>query len=243
MRNINFLKKLKKIIPNNIKPKFQHDHDVLIWNKKEGQLFCQSIIKKNKEIKIQHMLKRSGIKELYINCSFDNYKIEHEGHKKVVKFSKQYAQEFDNHRDSFIFSGWPGTGKNHLASAIGNYLIRKQKSVLIITIADLMSSIKKTFNKLYLKNTEENLLNYFSTVDLLIIDEIGIQIESRYEKMIMHQIIDRRSSSKKSTGILSNLNYQDMYNLLGGRIMDRIFVEHRLWLNFKWNSYRQNNKK
>ncbi|MCW5197031.1 ATP-binding protein [Buchnera aphidicola] len=241
MKNIKFLNKLKKIIPNNIQPKFKNDYDVLKWNQKKGKLFCQSIIKKNNKIKKQNMLKKSGIQALYINCSFDNYIIEHEGHKKVITLAKKYVQEFNNNINNFVFSGWPGTGKNHLASAIANYLINQKKSVFIITIADLMSNIKKTFNrKLNVNDNEENLLYYLSTRDLLIIDEIGIQIESRYERMIIHQIVDRRYSSKKPTGMLSNLNYYDMIRVLGERVMDRMCLGNNLWLDFKWNSYRKN---
>ncbi|QTM69083.1 ATP-binding protein, partial [Buchnera aphidicola (Hormaphis cornu)] len=139
------------------------------------------------------------------------------------------------------FSGRPGTGKNHLASAIGNYLILHGKSVLIMTVADLMSNMKGTFNGSS-HITEEKLLNNLSTVDLLMIDEIGMQTESRYEKVIINQIVDRRSSSKRSTGMLSNLDYKGMKTLLGERVIDRMRLGRSLWLTFEWESYRKNIK-
>ncbi|ABJ90498.1 DNA replication protein DnaC [Buchnera aphidicola] len=237
----NFLKKLKKIMPKYIKPKFYNDKELLLWNQKQGKKYSQSIIQNNKAIKIQKTLGKSGIKELYMNCSFENYHINHKGHQKVLNASRKYAENFKNSIASFIFSGKPGTGKNHLAAAIGNYLILQGNSVLIITIADLMSYIKETFNK---KNTnsmtEEKLLNNFSTIDLLIIDEIGIQLKSEYEKIIINQIIDRRSSSKKSTGMLSNLTHAGIKNLLGERVIDRMCIGNSLWLTFEWDSYRKN---
>ncbi|XBC40784.1 MAG: DNA replication protein DnaC [Buchnera aphidicola (Nurudea yanoniella)] len=236
--NKKFLKRLKYLIPKHIKPKFENDEDLLAWNQEQGRLSSETILKKNKKIKIKNILGKSGIRELYLHCSFKNYRIEHAGHKKAVQAAKKYAEEFNKNISSFIFSGRPGTGKNHLASAIGNYLILNGKSVLIITVADLMSNIKNTFNG-NSNITEEILLNNLSNVDLLMIDEIGVQIESKYEKIVINQIVDRRSSSKRSTGMLSNLDYRGLKILLGERIIDRMRLGNSLWLTFEWESYRK----
>jgi DNA replication protein DnaC len=75
--------------------------------------------------------------------------------------------------------------------------------------------MKDTFGN---RNTsEEQLLNDLSKVDLLVIDEIGVQTESRYEKVIINQIVDRRSSSKRPTGMLTNSNMEEMNKLVGER--------------------------
>ncbi|WP_343128626.1 DNA replication protein DnaC [Buchnera aphidicola (Kurisakia onigurumii)] len=237
----NFLKRLQRLIPNNVQPKFNTESDLLAWNQEEGRISSESILRENQAMKMQRILGRSGIRELYINCSFDNYKIEHQGHQRVLSAAKRYAEEFNGNIASFIFSGRPGTGKNHLASAIGNYLIINGKTVLIVTVADLMSHMKGTFNGTS-NVTEENLLHDFSSVDLLMIDEIGMQTESRYEKVIINQIVDRRSSSKRSTGMLSNLDHKGMKSLLGERVIDRMRLGNSLWLTFEWDSYRKNVK-
>ncbi|VAX76207.1 DNA replication protein DnaC [Buchnera aphidicola] len=236
----NFFNKLKKIMPVYVQPKFYNAQELLKWNQAQGEKYSESIIQKNKAMKMQKILGRSGIRELYMNCSFENYNIHHEGQRRVLNAARRYAENFKNNIASFIFSGRPGTGKNHLASAIGNYLILQGNSVLIITVADLMSNIKSTFNQSSKIMTEERLLNNLSTVDLLMIDEIGMQLESRYEKIIINQIIDRRSSSKKSTGILSNLSHRRLKILLGERVIDRMRLGNSLWLTFGWNSYRKN---
>ena len=77
-----------------------------------------------------------------------------------------------------------------------------------------------------------------SNVDLLVIDEIGMQTESRYEKVIINQIVDRRSSSKRPTGMLTNSNMDEMTKLLGERVMDRMRLGNSLWVIFNWESYR-----
>jgi DNA replication protein DnaC len=238
-KHIKLIKRIQSIIPSHIQPKFKNEKELLSWNQKKGILSSKSILIRNQAIKMQKILEKSGIKELYLNCSFENYKIFNFGQEKVLNFSKEYVKNFNTELSNFIFSGKPGTGKNHLAAAIGKHLILHGKKVLIITIADLMSKIKNTFSKKNDCLSEEYFINKTSKVDLLIIDEIGIQKESKYEKIIIHQIIDRRSTSKKSTGILSNLNYKNLYQLLGERIIDRMKLGKIIWLNFNWNSYRE----
>ncbi|QCI25831.1 ATP-binding protein [Buchnera aphidicola] len=239
MKNQQFLKKLKKIIPDHIIPKFTNQKDLLHWHHKQGKLLSQKIIKQNKTLEIHDTFKKSGIRKLYMECSFNNYIIEHEGHKKVVHLAKKYAKNFNNNMSSFVFLGKPGTGKNHLAAAISNYLILRGKKVFMITISDLMSTIKSTFNNINKKLTEEKFIKYLSKIDLLIFDEIGIQIESKYEKMIINQIIEHRSASKKPTGMLSNLNGFTITKILGENIIDRMKLGNSLWLNFNWTSYRR----
>jgi DNA replication protein DnaC len=229
--------RLQRIMPAGTQPKFTDGQALLAWNQEQGRIRSEAIIRENRAMKMQRILGRSGIRELHINCSFDNYRVEHEGHRKALAQARQYARQFEQSIASFVFSGHPGTGKNHLAAAIGNDLIMRGKSVLIVTVADLMSNMKGTFtqgNQL----TEESLLSDLSQVDLLVIDEIGMQSESRYEKVIINQIVDRRSSSKRPTGMLTNLKHEKMVALLGERVMDRMRLGNSLWVAFDWDSYR-----
>lgn len=229
--------RLKRMMPENVKPKFTRGEDLLTWNQEQGRLRSESIVRENRAMKMQRIMGRSGIRELHMNCSFDNYRVENEGQRKALTAARKYAEEFDDSIASFVFSGRPGTGKNHLAAAIGNHLILRGKSVLIVTVADLMSNMKGTFSGTS-DITEERLLHDLSTVDLLVIDEIGMQSESRYEKVIINQIVDRRSSSKRPTGMLSNLDPAGMNTLLGERVMDRMRLGNSMWIRFDWESYR-----
>lgn len=239
MTNIDaLLRRLQKIIPPGVEPAFRTGEEWMNWQHEQGELRSATINKENQAMKMQRAFKRSGIRELHINCSFDNYLVSCQGQQKALDHAHQYAENFTNSIASFVFSGNPGTGKNHLAAAICNVLLLKDKSVLIITVADIMSAMKNTFSD-DADTTEERLINDLSTVDLLVIDEIGVQFESRYEKVIINQIVDRRSSSKRPTGMLTNLNNQQMNALLGERVMDRMRLGNSLWVNFTWDSYRR----
>ncbi|MCS5947660.1 ATP-binding protein [Klebsiella pneumoniae subsp. pneumoniae] len=187
-------------------------------------------------MKMQRTFNRSGSARCIRTAPLITIASSARGRWNALARARQYVEEFDGNIASFIFSGKPGTGKNHLAAAICNELLLRGKSVLIITVADIMSAMKDTFGNR--ETSEEQLLNDLSIVDLLVIDEIGMQTESRYEKVIINQIVDRRSSSKRPTGMLTNSNMEEMNKLLGERVMDRMRLGNSLWVIFNWESYR-----
>lgn len=86
----------------------------------------------------------------------------------------------------------------------------------------------------------EKFLRELCEVDLLVLDEIGIQRETKNEQVVLHQIVDRRTASIRSVGMLTNLNYEAMKTLLGERIMDRMTMNGGRWVNFNWESWRPN---
>jgi putative replication protein len=56
----------------------------------------------------------------------------------------------------------------------------------------------------------------------------------------LNQIIDRRLSSLKPVGVLTNLNAGELTNVLGARVMDRLTMDSGIWVDFTWGSYRKN---
>lgn len=61
--------------------------------------------------------------------------------------AKSYAQNFGcGGFASFVFSGAPGIGKNHLAAVLGNYLLAAGHSVLVVTIPDLMLRVRECYD-------------------------------------------------------------------------------------------------
>ena len=240
MKNVSSLmNRLKKIIPEGIEPRFQNSEELMAWQQEEGRKRSEFIARENIAKSMERSFGRSGIRTLHQGCSFENYKATTTNQKIVREKARLYAVDFDKSMGGFIFCGNPGTGKNHLAAAICNDLLRRGKTVLIITVADIMSSMRETFNGTS-ADSEEKLIDKLSSVDLLVIDEIGVQNESRYEKVIINQIIDRRTSSRRPTGLLSNLDEAGLNRQLGERVMDRMKLGGTLWLNFDWESYREN---
>jgi hypothetical protein len=113
-----------------------------------------------------------------------NYQVSNDG-QHALTMAKSYAHNFGSGFTSFIFSGSCGTGKNHLAAAIGNYLLQRDHSVLVVTVPDLMLRARKCYDE---GQSESALLDDLCKVDLLVLDEVGVQRETRNEWVLLNQI-------------------------------------------------------
>lgn len=75
----------------------------------------------------------------------------------------------------------------------------------MVTIPDLMLRVRECYDG---GQSEASLLDDLCKVDLLVLDEVGIQRGSSGEKVILNQVIDRRLSSMRPVGVLTNLNHE-----------------------------------
>lgn len=109
--SMNLMQRLKKMMPAHVEPKFTNAEEWRVWQEEEGRKRSEAISRENQAMKMQRVFKRSGIRPLHMNCSFDNYRVECEGQRIALERARQYAAEFDGNIASFVFSGKPGTGK------------------------------------------------------------------------------------------------------------------------------------
>lgn len=233
------LKRLQKLVPAGVQPKFSSAEELMAWQQEEARKHSEKLNQENSRTRLEKTFGRSGIRERYHNCTFKNYAVGNDGQRKALSLAKSWLNNYESGCACFVFSGNPGTGKNHLAAAIGNALLVKQKTVLIITVADLMTEFKASFNG---GKTEAELMDEMSRLDLLVLDEVGVQMYSQYERVILHQIIDRRTSMFKPVGILTNLNFAELTHAIGERAIDRLQMEGGMWVIFNWHSYRARTK-
>ncbi|EPX3047199.1 DNA replication protein DnaC, partial [Shigella flexneri] len=64
----------------------------------------------------------------------------------------------------------------------------------------------------------EKFLQELCGVDLLVLDEIGMQRDTKNEQVVLNQIVDRRTASLRGVGMLTNINHAAMNTLLGERV-------------------------
>lgn len=235
---MNIFDRLQAMMPDGVQRIHKTGEELLAWNQEQGRLSSVRIAEENRQNKIRAIMGRSGIQPLHEHCTFDNYVVENEKQRNARIQAKAYAEDFGKNFGGFIFSGAPGTGKNHLAAAIGNHLVGSCKSVLVVTVAELMSRTKSTYRQ-GSKESEEDIINKLCSVDLLVLDDVGVQHGTNNEEVVIFQIVDRRTSNKKPVGMLTNLNHAELTKLLGVRVIDRMTMGGGIWVNFNWESYRK----
>lgn len=192
---------------------------------------------------IESNFKQSMIPPRFANHSFESFIATTDEQRKNKQVMENYAKDFDENLAegvSVILSGKVGNGKTHLACAVANYIIKNlNKTALFLNVVDAFSKIKATYTK---KNgiSEIDALNQFLEIDLLILDEFGVQIGSEHERMLFFRIINRRYEYLKPTILISNLSALEIKKF-EERIFDRL-KENGVLLIFSGDSNRKNKK-
>ena len=124
-------------------------------------------------------------------------------------FDLATAHFIAKHEDA-LFLGPPGTGKSHLAQAIGMAAIQQGYRVLYRETHTLIDNIADAM----LDGTRKQQMELFSTVPLLIIDDLGMRKLPATAAEDLLEIVMRRYE-RTSTLLTSNRPIDDWGKLLG----------------------------
>jgi len=233
------MKSMSELVKTNSKRGGLTYADLMKKRKEGAEQFSKDICKRQSKDSMQNIMGRSGIMPLHQGCTISNFEATSQEQIEARRFASDYIVGFDSNQGcGFILSGKSGTGKNHIAAAICNNLMNRRKTCLIATVSDLMIKLRKCYGN-DSKISEDEFLSGMVKFDLLVIDEIGLQRGTDTEKLILNQIVDQRISNFKPTGMLTNLDAEEINNVLGVRIMDRMRMNGGKWIPFTWNSYRK----
>ena len=147
---------------------------------------------------------------------------------KIKNICNNFIENFDNPDESnLLFCGNSGLGKTFLSSCIANEIIQKGKTVLYQTAPIMLDNIiDYKFGK-----TDNNILKTISTVDLLIIDDLGTETKNSLKLTELFNIINSRLLNQNSkitkTIISTNLSLQDLYRTYEERILSRIIGNYK----------------
>jgi DNA replication protein DnaC len=194
--------------------------------------------------KRSEMLKRlqrsATIPPLFADVALSDYDVTTRGQRSALTVCKTFVDTFPEQFDrgrSLLFTGKCGTGKTHLACAVGNMVMDQHLArVKFGTASELLRSIKETYRKGSAKSEQQTLGDLLS-VDLLIIDEVGAQSGTAHELQLLFELFNGRYQDLRPTILISNFNLDELESFLGERIMDR-FRECASVLAFDWASFR-----
>lgn len=188
------------------------------WDAKQEELRKAQAIaeeQEQKRQKIEAILGRSGIKKRYLSRSFENF-IVNDANRKAYEIAKSYVDNWQENKDKgegLYFEGTCGTGKTHLAVAIAMKLINQGVPVICKTSIDLLASIKQSYERDSTVN-EEDIIEAYNTVDLLVIDDLGKERATEWSVPILYRIINDRYENMLPTVITTNYNTDDLIDKL-----------------------------
>lgn len=142
--------------------------------------------------------------------------------KKAVKYVNRFEEEFEPiGKGIYLYSSTKGSGKTRLAVSIGNAILNtKYKQVKFITALDILKEIKNTYNR-ESKYTESQLIESINGVQVLIVDDIGLEQPTPWVNEILYSIFDTRMKYNRVTIFTSNCSMENLKH--DGRLKSRIF--------------------
>jgi DNA replication protein DnaC len=145
--------------------------------------------------------------------------------------------EFLARRENVLLLGNSGTGKTHIALALGLAACQRGHRVRFTTTAALVSELIEARDEKKLLRFQKQIASY----ELLIVDELGFVPLSKTGAELLFEMLSQRYE-RGSTMVTSNLPFQEWTEILGserltGALLDRL-THHVHILEMNGDSYR-----
>ena len=195
--------------------------------------------------KLQKLIGSAGIPKFFAKKTFDAFVPTSEEQSYTrLKFEHFAAKISNEDFGGFLIAfGATGAGKTHLSVATAINAVSKNNTALYMLASDVIRSLRNTWAQGSDK-TETEVLQQLATVDLLVIDEIGVQFGTESEQNHLFEVINSRILEVKPTILVTNLllnspddNVKTLRKYLGERTYDRL-REVGESVCFDWQSHR-----
>lgn len=152
---------------------------------------------------------------------------------KVVAYCKSFIKHFQAHHDNLLLIGNTGVGKTFLANCIAKELLDRGYTVIYLTAFRLFDILEKhKFSRDEEDSyTASNQFDYILDCDLLIIDDLGTELNNAFTNSQLYLIINERLLRQKSIVISTNLSLPNINSVYGERVFSRIvsnYSVHRI---------------
>ena len=180
----------------------------------------------------------SCIPKRFLSHSIETFEAVEPWQQKVKQQAVDFADNLESNLSQgrcIVMCGNPGTGKTHIAIGIASKAIRQGRTAVYTTVQDLVFAIRDTYGT----GTTSETFKGFAEVDLLIIDEVGVQSGTDNERQILFKVINDRYGAMKSTIVMSNLSKDGIVDYIGPRAWDRLCEYTGLLFVFSGKSHRR----
>ena len=136
-------------------------------------------------------------------------------------FCRDYAEKFSLPQAGILMNGGTGLGKTHLSLAVGKEVIEKGYSVIYGSAPDLLRKVEKEH---FRGGDEIDTAQLLYECDLLIIDDLGAEFESKFNDSVIYNLLNTRMNTGRP--VIANTNFQtsELKKRYGDRITSRLYT-------------------
>lgn len=190
---------------------------------------------KDKKVDLAH--KQMDLPSRLLTYRFSSFVAEDVVRQRVVQACKTFAHRCPNVGGGMMLLGKKGTGKTHLATSICQRLCDRGVTARIDTANAIIRNIKVGWGVQSKDKNKQKFFNMYTSVGLLVVDDVGVQHGTDTEKIIMNDIVNIRYERNIPTIVIGNILQSDVKKILGERVVDRIMHSGKI-LQFNWESWR-----
>jgi DNA replication protein DnaC len=150
------------------------------------------------------------------DCTFENFGV-NKNNKRAYVACMSFADGFSSDRKGLILAGPVGIGKNHLAAAIANELIKRMIRTYFGSITKIKTKICDAFGV-----GVDDALDSILAHDVVVINDLGTERDTEFAKELLFDLIDRLYENSKPIIITTNLSDEELFAKYGPRIMSRL---------------------
>lgn len=188
---------------------------------------------------------QSNIKERLLEENFNHFDIRYYSEKKdprlgisprenmesVLKTCREFIQNFDTVHANLLFYGHTGVGKTFLSNCIAKELLDSAHTVIYLSAPQLIEIMERhTFGREEISEQPEEMPDYIRDCDLLIIDDLGTEMNNFFTAAQLFSCINGRQLNQKSTIISTNLSLDDLQENYSERIFSRLISHYQVTL-------------
>lgn len=198
-----------------------------------------------KQAMVDLLYSQSNIHEVLKKENFDTFDIRYYSDKKdrrlgisprenmqsIVSTCQDFIRHFDDQARNLLFYGDTGVGKTFLTNCIARELLDTSHTVIYLTAFHLVDILQSnTFGSDDMDDSGENMFSYILDCDLLIIDDLGTELNNSFVTSQLFLCINERLLARKSTIISTNLSLDELQNEYSERIFSRLVSNYEIML-------------
>ncbi|MDI6816871.1 MAG: ATP-binding protein [Actinomycetota bacterium] len=167
-------------------------------------------------------LGHAGLEKLELKCRFGNFErtaANGKAYTAAFEFARGLEREVGG-RGVFLI-GAPGIGKTHLAASTLKVLKARGKNVAFYKVTDMLGYLRSCFRDAS-TITEEEAIEELGSIDVLFLDDFGVERTTDYAIDALYRVIDRRYRRELPIFATSNLSFAELKDKLDVRIPSRL---------------------